>query len=57
VANGISHEIDKLQPNPADLKDEKRKLRSQEGRRFKSKLSAYFPEYDEVIRNEAKEER
>jgi hypothetical protein len=57
VANGIRHKIDKLQPNLADLKDEKRKLRSQEGRRFKSKLSAYFPEYDEVIGNEAKVER
>lgn len=57
VANGIRHEIDKLQPNPADLQCETRKLRSQEGTRFKSELSAYFPEYDEVIGNEPKEER
>ncbi|RDL33105.1 Uncharacterized protein BP5553_08544 [Venustampulla echinocandica] len=55
VANGIKHELDRLQPNAADLKAEKRKLRSQEGARFKSELSAYFPEYDEVIGNEPKE--
>jgi hypothetical protein len=57
VVNGIKHELDRLQANAADLKDEKRKLRSQEGARFKSELSAYFPEYDEVIGNEPKEER
>lgn len=58
VANGIKHELDRLQPRPADLnKDEKRKLRSQECTRFKSELSAYFPEYDEVIGNEPKEDR
>lgn len=57
VVNGIKHELDRLQPNAADLKDEKRKLRSQEGTRFKSELSAYFPEYDEVIGNEPREER
>ncbi len=34
-----------------------RKLRSQEAARFKSDLSAYFPDYDEVIGNEPKEER
>ncbi|KAL2063494.1 hypothetical protein VTL71DRAFT_5299 [Oculimacula yallundae] len=56
VVNGIKHELDRLQPNPADLKEEKRKLRSQEGTRFKSELSAYFPEYDEIIGNEPKEE-
>ncbi|KAF4636683.1 hypothetical protein G7Y89_g1401 [Cudoniella acicularis] len=56
VVNGIKHELDRLQPNSADLKDEKRKLRSQEGTRFKSELSAYFPEYDEVIGNEPKED-
>jgi hypothetical protein len=56
VANGIKHELDRLQPNAADLKDEKRKLRSQEGTRFKSELSAYFPEYDEVIGNEPKDD-
>ncbi|CZS95370.1 hypothetical protein WAI453_011341 [Rhynchosporium graminicola] len=56
AVNGIKHELDRLQPNSADLKDEKRKLRSQEGIRFKSELSAYFPEYDEIIGNEPKEE-
>ncbi|KAL1839136.1 hypothetical protein VTJ49DRAFT_1832 [Mycothermus thermophilus] len=34
-----------------------RKLRSQEGTRYKSELSAYFPEYDEVIGNDPKETR
>lgn len=57
VANGIKHEIDRLQPSIADLKDERRKLRSQEATRFKSELSAYFPEYDEIIGNEPKEDR
>jgi len=58
VVQGIKHELDRLQPIAADLnKDEKRKLRSQEGTRFKSDLSAYFPEYDEVIGNEPKEDR
>ncbi|KUJ24345.1 uncharacterized protein LY89DRAFT_604932 [Mollisia scopiformis] len=60
VVNGIKHELDRLQPSAADLKDvkdDKRKLRSQEGTRFKSELSAYFPEYDEIIGNEPKEER
>jgi hypothetical protein len=61
VVNGIRHELDqlhdRLQPSTADLKDEKRKLRSQEGTRFKSELSLYFPEYDEVIGNDPKEDR
>jgi hypothetical protein len=64
VVNGIKHELDKLggllgepQPQEPKLKDDKRKLRSQEGTRFKSELSAYFPEYDEVIGNEPKEAR
>lgn len=57
VANGIKHELDRLQPSEADTKDEKRKLRSQEGTRFKSELSLYFPEYDEVIGNDPKEDR
>lgn len=62
VANGIKHELDRLQDkllqaDKADLKDERRKLRSQEGTKFKSELSAYFPEYDEVIGNVPKEER
>ncbi|TVY51267.1 hypothetical protein LCER1_G006649 [Lachnellula cervina] len=57
VVNGIKHELDRLQPKAADLnKDEKRKLRSQEGTRFKSELSQYFPEYDEVIGNDPKED-
>ncbi|RDW73181.1 hypothetical protein BP6252_07088 [Coleophoma cylindrospora] len=56
VANGIKHELDRLQPSEAITKDEKRKLRSQEGTRFKSELSLYFPEYDEVIGNDPKED-
>ncbi|EHL03524.1 hypothetical protein M7I_0162 [Glarea lozoyensis 74030] len=56
VSNGLKHELDRLQPNAADLKDDKRKLRSTEGTRFKSELSAYFPEYDEVIGNEPKDD-
>lgn len=57
VVNGIRHELDRLQPNAADLKkDEKRKLRSQEDQWFKSELSAYLPEYDVVIGNIPKEE-
>jgi hypothetical protein len=57
VVNGIKHELDRLQPNTADLKGETRKLRSEGGTRFKSELSQYFPEYDEVIGNEPKEDR
>ncbi|KAF7871475.1 hypothetical protein EAF04_003582 [Stromatinia cepivora] len=61
VANGIKHELDRLQDkllqaDKSDLKDERRKLRSQEGTKFKSELSAYFPEYDEIIGNVPKEE-
>ncbi|KAK3902885.1 something about silencing, SAS, complex subunit 4-domain-containing protein [Staphylotrichum tortipilum] len=58
VANGLKHELDRLQPAaPAAeaTKDQGRKLRSQEATRFKSELSAYFPEYDEVIGNDPKE--
>ncbi|KAL2133793.1 hypothetical protein VTI74DRAFT_1650 [Chaetomium olivicolor] len=55
VANGLKHELSRLQPNLADTKDQGRKLRSQEATRFKSELSAYFPEYDEVIGNDPKE--
>jgi hypothetical protein len=51
------HELASLQPYSANLKAEKRKLRSQEDTRFKSKLSTYFPEYNEVIGNEPKEYR
>ena len=60
LSNGIKHELDRLQPKQEDLKaaaDQKRSLRSQEGSRFKSELSAYFPEYDEIIGNDPKEER
>lgn len=57
VKNGILHELDSLQPATADTKPEGRKLRSQESSRFKSELSAYFPEYDEIIGNEPKENR
>lgn len=60
VINGIRHELDRLQPGTADApppKDQGRKLRSQEATRFKSDLAHYFPDYDEVIGNEAKEHR
>ncbi|KAK5658796.1 hypothetical protein OQA88_1608 [Cercophora sp. LCS_1] len=56
VVNGLKHELDRLQPNSADTKDQGRKLRSQEATRFKSELSAYFPDYDEVIGNDPKEQ-
>lgn len=59
--NGIKHELDRLQPNAADTNSATepsgRKLRSQEATRFKSELSAYFPDYDEVIGNDPKEQR
>lgn len=58
VANGLKHELSRLQPDAADTKaPQGRKLRSQEAIRFKSELSAYFPEYDEVIGNDPKETR
>lgn len=50
------YELNKLQPNLVDTKSQGRKLRSQEAIRFKSELSAYFSEYDEVIGNEPKKE-
>ncbi|KAI0473820.1 something about silencing, SAS, complex subunit 4-domain-containing protein [Xylariaceae sp. FL0804] len=60
VINGIRHELDRLQPtgaDPSSAKDQSgRKLRSQEATRFKSELSHYFPEYDEVIGNEPREQ-
>ncbi|POR34984.1 Uncharacterized protein TPAR_04821 [Tolypocladium paradoxum] len=56
VINGIRHELDRLQPQPADTREQGRKLRSQEATRFKSELSAYFPDYDEVIGNDLKEQ-
>ncbi|KAL2200003.1 something about silencing, SAS, complex subunit 4-domain-containing protein [Corynascus similis CBS 632.67] len=55
VSNGLKHELNRLQPTAADTKEQGRKLRSQEATRFKSELSAYFPEYDEVIGNDPKE--
>lgn len=57
VINGIKHELNRLQPNAVDTKEQGRKLRSQEATRFKSELSAYFPDYDEVIGNDPKEQR
>ena len=57
VANGIKHELDRLQPQGTVGKGQGgRKLRSQDATRFKSELSAYFPDYDEVIGNDPKEE-
>lgn len=58
VVNGLKHELDRLQPAPADKETQgRRKLRSQEATRFKSELSAYFPDYDEIIGNDPKEQR
>jgi hypothetical protein len=58
VINGMKHELDRLQPQASDAnKREGRKLRSQEATKFKSELSAYFPDYDEVIGNEPKQQR
>ncbi|KFY12474.1 hypothetical protein V492_03843 [Pseudogymnoascus sp. VKM F-4246] len=56
ASSGIKHELERLQPDGADTKSETRKLRSQEGTRFKSELASYFPDYDVVIGNEAAEE-
>ncbi|CAJ2500255.1 Uu.00g031080.m01.CDS01 [Anthostomella pinea] len=60
VISGIRHELDRLQPNAADTSSAQerpgRKLRSQEATRFKSELAAYFPDYDEVIGNDPKEQ-
>ncbi|TRX94942.1 hypothetical protein FHL15_004027 [Xylaria flabelliformis] len=60
VINSIRHELDRLQPSAADTSSAtgppSRKLRSQEATRFKSELAAYFPEYDEVIGNDPKEQ-
>ncbi|KXJ91493.1 something about silencing, SAS, complex subunit 4-domain-containing protein [Microdochium bolleyi] len=60
LVNGIKHELDRLQPSAADTSTVRgstgRKLRSQEATRFKSELSAYFPDYDEVIGNDPKEQ-
>lgn len=57
VVNGIKHEP-AIKPEPYSKagREGGRKLRSQEATRFKSELSAYFPDYDEVIGNDPKEE-
>ncbi|KAG6039642.1 hypothetical protein E4U41_002391 [Claviceps citrina] len=55
-ANDTQLERDRLQPKPAAVREQGRKLRSQEATRFKSDLSAYFPDYDEVIGNDPKEQ-
>lgn len=61
VTASIKHELDglqdRLQPEGATSTDEKRKLRSQEGTRFKSELGLYFPDYDVVIGNDSEEIR
>jgi hypothetical protein len=57
VATGVKRELDNLRVSLPDKLDEKRTLRSQEGHRYKSELSAYFPEYDVVIGNEPEEIR
>ncbi|OAA63750.1 hypothetical protein SPI_03913 [Niveomyces insectorum RCEF 264] len=63
AVNGIKQELKSLQVTPADAVavasgplEGGRKLRSQEATRFKSELSAYFPDYDEVIGNEPRRE-
>ncbi|EFY95512.1 hypothetical protein X797_008232 [Metarhizium robertsii] len=56
VINGIRAELDRLQPQASSTREQGRKLRSQEATRFKSDLSAYFPDYDEVIGNDPKEQ-
>lgn len=57
TVNGLKHELDRLKPKATDTKTEGRKLRSQEATKFKSELAAYFPDYDEVIGNEQKQQR
>ncbi|PHH75518.1 hypothetical protein CDD80_2315 [Ophiocordyceps camponoti-rufipedis] len=54
--NGTETDMDTLRPT-ARSSSQGRKLRSQEATRFKSELSAYFADYDEVIGNDAKEQR
>ncbi|KAK3941520.1 something about silencing, SAS, complex subunit 4-domain-containing protein [Diplogelasinospora grovesii] len=56
VVNGLKHELSRLQPLEPVPKEEGRKLRSQEATRFKSDLSQYLPDYDEVIGNDPKEQ-
>lgn len=57
VKSGILHELDRLEPSTAEAQPQGRKLRSQETSRFKSDLSAYFPEYDEIIGNKQPKEQ
>lgn len=57
AVNGTRTKLDRLQAKPAAAPEQGRKLRSQEATRFKSDLSAYFPDYDEVIGNDPKEQR
>jgi hypothetical protein len=57
VVKGLMHELVNLKPNEADTIVQGRKLRSQEVVRYKSELSSYFPEYDEIIGNDPKETR
>ncbi|CAK7208301.1 hypothetical protein SEUCBS140593_000126 [Sporothrix eucalyptigena] len=63
AVNGFKQELKSLQVSTEDAvavargsREGGRKLRSQEATRFKSELAAYFPDYDEVIGNEPKEE-
>lgn len=57
TAASLKNELSQLQAVPESAKPRGRQLRSQEATRFKSELSAYFPEYDEVIGNDPKEHR
>lgn len=59
TGNRMKHELDRLKPAEEDInaREQGRKLRSQEASRFKSELSAYFPDYDEIIGNDPKEQR
>ena len=64
ATNAVKQELKSLQVSTEDAeavargsREGGRKLRSQEASRFKSELAAYFPDYDEVIGNEPKEER
>jgi hypothetical protein len=57
-ANAISKELGRLGPGVGDTpRSEGRKLRSAEAARYKSELSTYFPDYDEVIGNKPKQQR
>ncbi|CAK7269129.1 hypothetical protein SEPCBS119000_003410 [Sporothrix epigloea] len=63
ASNAFKLELKSLQVSAEDAeaavrgsRESGRKLRSQEASRFKSDLAAYFPDYDEVIGNEPKEE-